>query len=417
MTVRRVVGKVNQMMKSTLTHHPTHVVVGTPHTLQFMLNEGILDTSRLISCVFDEVDHLLQDFSQQAALDFMRPKDGSAPWQLIFVTASVTPAVEKIAEKFMAKPYIDTRDALIVHRESASGSLVYGENEEVTFEKRPKRTSPLEKSADQGETEETTGELDNEEDEDEDDEGEDGEVDGQFDSPSDGDDDAGEGKDEDEETVKDRSRRARELSQVSLPNPASKPPSNPSLDDDIVQDMPKVSHQILVGDSEEVKEKMGLFRRWYNAEKPAQLLIFVRNNELATRLFKNLLGNKFSVMQLLNDTPKELRHMAIRRLARRNLRVLITTDMGSRGLHFPQLTHVFNFDLPSNLLKYIHTSGRVGRLSGRRDNPGVVTLCSQDDAFSLYEYTKALEVKLQPINIQGHTIVKEKMAGEGSDEV
>lgn len=42
---------------------------------------------------------------------------------------------------------------------------------------------------------------------------------------------------------------------------------------------------------------------------------------------------------------------------------MICTDLGSRGLDFPFLTHVINYDFPLRAVDYIHRAGRTGRMS------------------------------------------------------
>lgn len=41
--------------------------------------------------------------------------------------------------------------------------------------------------------------------------------------------------------------------------------------------------------------------------------------------------------------------------------ILVATDVAARGLHIPQVTHVFNYDLPDDCEDYVHRIGRTGR--------------------------------------------------------
>ena len=411
-TVRRLVGRLTPKTTSTLKHQPSHILVGTPKSLQTALDEGFISTKDIFACVFDEVDHLVQDFSQAAMVEFMRPRDKVSPWQLIFVTASVTPAVEKVAEKFMAKPFLNTRVGLVVHRDAA-GLLSFGENPaDATLLAiiKPRRAGEADGTlgAAVPQNEEANDDKDedfskDDEDDEDDEVAEDGELD-HDDSTVDGEPQADGGG---ELVVRRKTSRLHEYSNLSLANPATRPEPDLAMLADVEQNMPTVTHQLLIHNGDNLAEKITLFRRWYNAAKPAQLLVFVRDNTTAVRLANNLRENRFSVMQLLNDTHKDIRHTAIRRLTRRNLRVLITTDMGSRGLHFPQLTHVVNFDGVDTPLQYIHHAGRVGRLNGRKDNPGVVTLCNQEEAMLLWQFGNELNIKLEPVTVIQHSILYE----------
>ncbi|MBM4225443.1 MAG: hypothetical protein FJ167_11845, partial [Gammaproteobacteria bacterium] len=50
-----------------------------------------------------------------------------------------------------------------------------------------------------------------------------------------------------------------------------------------------------------------------------------------------------------------------------NLAVLIATDVASRGLHIPDVSHVFNFDLPQDSADYVHRIGRTARAGAEGD--------------------------------------------------
>ena len=61
------------------------------------------------------------------------------------------------------------------------------------------------------------------------------------------------------------------------------------------------------------------------------------------------------------DKKQFHRQEAINRFSMGQLPILIATDIASRGLDFPRVTHVINFDLPTNIEDYIHRIGRTGR--------------------------------------------------------
>ena len=49
------------------------------------------------------------------------------------------------------------------------------------------------------------------------------------------------------------------------------------------------------------------------------------------------------------------------------LAILIATDVASRGLHVPEVSHIFNFDLPQDAEDYVHRIGRTARLGAEGD--------------------------------------------------
>ena len=50
-----------------------------------------------------------------------------------------------------------------------------------------------------------------------------------------------------------------------------------------------------------------------------------------------------------------------------NLAILIATDVASRGLHVPEVSHIFNYDLPQDAEDYVHRIGRTARLGAEGD--------------------------------------------------
>jgi len=64
------------------------------------------------------------------------------------------------------------------------------------------------------------------------------------------------------------------------------------------------------------------------------------------------------------DKDQEERLAAIQAYKKGSKDVLVATDVASKGLDFPGVQHVINFDLPAEIENYVHRIGRTGR-SGR----------------------------------------------------
>jgi superfamily II DNA/RNA helicase len=68
------------------------------------------------------------------------------------------------------------------------------------------------------------------------------------------------------------------------------------------------------------------------------------------------------VAAVCNSANKTERYEALDAARKRQIHVLICTDLAARGLHIGGLTHVVNFDMPPDWVTYLHRAGRVGRL-------------------------------------------------------
>ena len=62
--------------------------------------------------------------------------------------------------------------------------------------------------------------------------------------------------------------------------------------------------------------------------------------------------------------------------------MLVATDVAARGLHIPDVTHVFNFDLPQDAPDYVHRIGRTARLGAKGE---AISFACEDYAFHLPE--------------------------------
>jgi ATP-dependent RNA helicase RhlB len=80
--------------------------------------------------------------------------------------------------------------------------------------------------------------------------------------------------------------------------------------------------------------------------------------------------------------PQRKRLRLLKQFQDGEVQVLVTTDVASRGLHIPDVTHVFNFDLPQDAEDYVHRIGRTARAGAEGD---AISFACEEYAFSLPE--------------------------------
>ncbi|MCB1566051.1 MAG: ATP-dependent RNA helicase RhlB, partial [Xanthomonadales bacterium] len=73
------------------------------------------------------------------------------------------------------------------------------------------------------------------------------------------------------------------------------------------------------------------------------------------------------VATLSGDVPQRKRQTLLGRFQRGELGILVATDVAARGLHIPEVSHVFNYDLPQDAEDYVHRVGRTARLGAEGD--------------------------------------------------
>ncbi len=90
-------------------------------------------------------------------------------------------------------------------------------------------------------------------------------------------------------------------------------------------------------------------------------MIFVNTRREADRLQHHLVHNGINASAISGDVPQRKRLRMFRDFLSGELPVLIGTDVASRGLHVPDVSHVFNYDLPQDPEDYVHRIGRTAR--------------------------------------------------------
>jgi len=111
-------------------------------------------------------------------------------------------------------------------------------------------------------------------------------------------------------------------------------------------------------------------------------MVFVNTKRMAERLEAWLRANGFHAQAISGDVPQVKRLRFLRQFHEGELAVLIATDVASRGLHIPDVSHVFNFDLPQDAADYVHRIGRTARAGAAGD---AISFGCEEYAISLPE--------------------------------
>ena len=96
-------------------------------------------------------------------------------------------------------------------------------------------------------------------------------------------------------------------------------------------------------------------------------MVFVNTRRGADELESLLKANGFNAEAISGDVPQKKRLRMITDFHSGELAILIGTDVASRGLHIPNVTHVFNYDLPQDPEDYVHRIGRTARAGEEGD--------------------------------------------------
>ena len=101
--------------------------------------------------------------------------------------------------------------------------------------------------------------------------------------------------------------------------------------------------------------------RVLDVEDPTAALVFCRTREGVDTLTETLNARGYRAEALHGGMTQDQRDKVMGRLRSGTADLLVATDVAARGLDIEQLSHVFNYDLPSSVEAYVHRIGRVGR--------------------------------------------------------
>ncbi|XP_077093091.1 putative ATP-dependent RNA helicase DDX43 isoform X1 [Siphateles boraxobius] len=127
---------------------------------------------------------------------------------------------------------------------------------------------------------------------------------------------------------------------------------------------------------QEEEKKDYVFDFIHRMEPQDKVLIFVGKKIKADDLSSDMCLQGLTVQSLHGDREQCDREEALQDFRDGRVRILVATDLASRGLDVHDITHVFNYDFPRNVEEYVHRIGRTGR-AGR--SGASVTLVTRDD--------------------------------------
>lgn len=109
------------------------------------------------------------------------------------------------------------------------------------------------------------------------------------------------------------------------------------------------------------EEKIPLLIALIKRFDPLRSIVFVNTKHVAEKVWGYLEGNGYKAALLSGDVPQKKREKLLQHFQDGEFPFLVATDVAARGLHIPEVSHVFNFDLPQDCEDYVHRIGRTAR--------------------------------------------------------
>lgn len=147
----------------------------------------------------------------------------------------------------------------------------------------------------------------------------------------------------------------------------------------------KTVTQRLVAAHNKDYEKRAALRDLIRAQEDLKnAIIFCNRKKDVADLFRSLERHGFSVGALHGDMDQRSRTTMLANFREGGIKLLVASDVAARGLDIPDVSHVFNFDVPIHAEDYVHRIGRTGR-AGRSGQ--AFTIVTRNDA----KYLDAIE--------------------------
>lgn len=181
---------------------------------------------------------------------------------------------------------------------------------------------------------------------------------------------------------------------------ATMPPEISQLAEDILNDPVRVAVTPISSPVEIIqqsvcfvdqRDKTAVLIELLQDEAVDSALVFTRTKHGADKVAKALVNAGIPAQAIHGNKSQQARQAALNSFKARHTRVLIATDIASRGIDVPELSHVINFDLPNVPETYVHRIGRTGRagLGGR-----AVSFCAREERKYLRDIQALIRQKI-----------------------
>jgi ATP-dependent RNA helicase RhlE len=153
--------------------------------------------------------------------------------------------------------------------------------------------------------------------------------------------------------------------------------------------------------------KMNLLQTVLNADNAQKVLIFAGSKKMANRVYERLALQYTDDVTIIHSNKEQtFRFRAIEGFENNEFRILVATDILSRGIDVTDITHVINFDVPDLEENYIHRIGRTGRANKK----GIaLTFCIPKEVEMLEAIEKFTNQQLPIGSIVPETLITDEL--------
>ena len=150
-------------------------------------------------------------------------------------------------------------------------------------------------------------------------------------------------------------------------------------------------------------EKIPLLLGLMKSLKTTRSIVFINTKRVAENVDAWLEGNGIKSALLSGDVPQKKRQTLLKKFQDNEFNVLVATDVAARGLHIPDVSHVFNYDLPQSGEDYVH---RVGRTARAGASGAAISFACEDYAHYLMDIEEYIGHRVNNEPVSAELLVK-----------
>jgi len=191
----------------------------------------------------------------------------------------------------------------------------------------------------------------------------------------------------------------KKLADKFLSNPKEITVSRPATTaETITQGLIIVSHKDGKRPGGGQKEKRDVLRQLIRRDEPKNALIFCNRKRDVDVVWRSLNRHGFVAERLHGDMAQPVRMETLDKFKNGEFKYMVCSDVAARGLDIPEMSHVFNFDVPTHADDYVHRIGRTGR-AGHKGH--AYTLATPEDAKYLQGIEKIIGNAIPEFKLEG----------------
>jgi superfamily II DNA/RNA helicase len=126
--------------------------------------------------------------------------------------------------------------------------------------------------------------------------------------------------------------------------------------------------------------------------KPEKAIVFCKTKHGVRNLARDLDANGFPAEGIQGNLTQGQRDRVMKAFKEGSLKLLVATDVASRGIHVDRISHVFNYELPHDINFYVHRIGRTGRMHAVGE---AITLVYSDELGALGQIERLMGKEIQ----------------------